>query len=396
MFITSINNLQNYNIHTNKNITPPKQKGTLPLNFLSSDKINIISKPTVSFKSNLATESARGIWHTIGKNDSIIILPHKRPDGDAISSALGLLSAIKENFPKKNVAVLSEGISSSFNNIPGINLIQKKMTPVGKYLAIIVDGSERQLSDENERIYNYAASKIIIDHHANVNSKNGVMTLIDEEALSTTAILLKLLDTLNIPVSRNTAKCLLTGLTTDTGNFTHQEAKGPKAMALKQQMEKLAQMTTRDISDELNKNNTPSREIVALRDYLAKNRIKTILNQDESKNKNLNIKCILITMDDLKKFNIKESFADIKQNCINFLLSRLKYQSDIRVVLFEEKKGLLKASLRSNEYDVQKFATKYQDGGGHLSAAGFNTPLSQIDAVLKHLKNYKFEPQNIT
>jgi phosphoesterase RecJ-like protein len=395
MLIARINNLQNYNIPKNKTINPPEQKGTLALNFLSSDKINIISKPTISFKSKFKTEKAKDVWNTIIKNDTIIILPHKRPDGDAISSALALLSAIKEKFPRKNVTVLSEDISSSFNNTPGIDSVQKKLDPVGKYLTIIVDGSERQLSDENKKIYDSATSKIIIDHHAEGNPKNGVTTLIDETALSTTAILYRLFKTLKLSISKNTAKCLLTGLTTDTGNFTHKEAKGQEAMALKQQMEKLSQMTTRAISDELNTNNKPSKEIINLRTHLIENKTKTIQNRNVNGNKNLNIKYILITLDDLKNFQVKESFPDIKQNCINYILSRLQYDSDIRVVLFEEKKGSLKASLRSNKYDVQKFATKYQDGGGHISAAGFNAPLDQTNEVLNNLENYRFIPQNI-
>ena len=83
-----------------------------------------------------------GIRDRVLEAKRVLVLSHIRPDGDAISSLLGLGLGLQEI--GKNVTMVSEdGVPASFKHLPGSEQVVKR--PEGDYdLIAVVDCSDLQ------------------------------------------------------------------------------------------------------------------------------------------------------------------------------------------------------------------------------------------------------------
>lgn len=145
---------------------------------------------------------------------SIAVLSHQRPDGDAVGSVLGFGLAL-EGAGKTVQMVLADGVPGSSKHIVGVDRIQTDLNqPVDYY--IVVDSSDL------ERVGPVFPTGIVpdlnVDHHA-TNLDFARINLVDETAVSTTAILTHLLPELGLAISPVIASTLLHGLITDTLGF---------------------------------------------------------------------------------------------------------------------------------------------------------------------------------
>lgn len=145
---------------------------------------------------------------------SIAVLSHQRPDGDAVGSVLGFGLAL-EGAGKTVQMVLADGVPGSSKHIVGVDRIQTDLNqPVDYY--IVVDSSDL------ERVGPVFPTGIVpdlnVDHHA-TNLDFARINLVDETAVSTTAILTHLLPELGLEISPVIASTLLHGLITDTLGF---------------------------------------------------------------------------------------------------------------------------------------------------------------------------------
>ena len=103
------------------------------------------------------------IIEEIKKAESIVILTHDTPDGDAMGSSLAMKLAIESL--GKTVDVIIPEYSSCFEFLPGINEI-KKETDIEKYdLAISVDCANNKILSGYQKYFEKAKTKIVIDHH---------------------------------------------------------------------------------------------------------------------------------------------------------------------------------------------------------------------------------------
>lgn len=85
-------------------------------------------------------------------------------------------------------------------------------------LVVTVDaGSRGRLGDLADRI-DSADACLVIDHHRS-NTRFGTLNVVDADAESTTAVIVRLLDAWNISIDADLAHCLFAGLVTDTGSF---------------------------------------------------------------------------------------------------------------------------------------------------------------------------------
>ncbi len=145
---------------------------------------------------------------------SILIVSHVRPDGDAVGSLLGLGQALLA--AGKNVQmVLADGVPTSFRHLPGANQVLKKVLNGALDLVIVVDASDlpRVGAVLGER-----AVDINIDHHiTNVNFAR--INYVCPDAQATCGILAENLEAWGLSVSEASAKALLTGLVSDTIGF---------------------------------------------------------------------------------------------------------------------------------------------------------------------------------
>lgn len=104
----------------------------------------------------------RIILEKIKEYNKIIISRHKKPDGDAAGSTLGLQQILKLTFPQKEVLVINDD-HAQYTAFLGSEDAQRSAEYYADALAIIIDtGSPDRISNAN---YAFAKEKIIIDHH---------------------------------------------------------------------------------------------------------------------------------------------------------------------------------------------------------------------------------------
>ncbi len=148
----------------------------------------------------------------------ILIICHVSPDGDAIGSILGLGEALRSLDKAPTLACESE-IPAKYAYLPGHQSIVQHLSTSTFELIIGLDCSDiRRLGSVYDAESMPATPLINIDHHT-TNTLFGEVNLVDDTAVSTSQVILSLLDHLHVPLNRDIATCLLYGLVTDTIGF---------------------------------------------------------------------------------------------------------------------------------------------------------------------------------
>ena len=159
------------------------------------------------------------ILEEINKAQTIAILTHENPDGDAIGSALGLYNALKQM--GKNPDVIIPEYPRIFEFLPNVCEI-KKESNVEKYdLAISVDCATVKMLNGFSKYFENAKFKISIDHHG-TNTMYADINFVNPDAPACSQIILVILEQLNVEITKEIGTCILTGIITDTGGFKYQ------------------------------------------------------------------------------------------------------------------------------------------------------------------------------
>jgi phosphoesterase RecJ-like protein len=152
----------------------------------------------------------------------IALLAHEHPDGDCLGSALGFAHILRQ-MGKTCVPACADPAPQAFHFMPGIKTLQNTLGDEQFDLVIALDAGELArygaLYEQHSTFLN-SATILNIDHH--VSSQGcGQVTLIDPTAASTTELVVLLQQQAGLPLDRDAAVCLLTGLITDTGSFQY-------------------------------------------------------------------------------------------------------------------------------------------------------------------------------
>jgi len=157
------------------------------------------------------------ILEEIKKAESILILSHEGPDGDAIGSALAMSLAIRTL--GRNVEVVLEEVPVNFAFLPGREEIKETPSLENYDLAIVVDCPDmNRIHPSYISYYENAKVTVQFDHH-NKNSMFADYNIVNHVSPACAQILVSSFDYLGIEVTKNIAICLLTGIITDTGGF---------------------------------------------------------------------------------------------------------------------------------------------------------------------------------
>lgn len=157
------------------------------------------------------------ILEEIKKANSIIILAHETPDGDAIGSVLAMKLAL-ENIGKVPDVILTE-VPRTFHFLPGAKTI-KESSKVDKYdLAIALDCADTKRLVGKE-YFEKANKTIVIDHHGS-NTMFGDLNFVNPVSPACCEILAGMFEYFNIEITQEIGTCILTGIITDTGGFRY-------------------------------------------------------------------------------------------------------------------------------------------------------------------------------
>ncbi len=303
-------------------------------------------------------ETYQQIFNDIEKANNILLITHKKPDGDALGSLCAMSLAL-DNFKKKYTAFVSDIISKNFLFLPNIEKIKDFYGELDDYdLIISLDVGDLSYTNIGaESLEKYGGKIINIDHHFAGNNF-GHLNVKIPEASSTAEILANIFRSVKIDIDKPLATCLLTGILTDTHNFSNPATTIDSLKLASDLMLKGAKI------QEIVKHCFYNKSFMSVK-FLGKVFDKLI------KNERYNMVIAVVTLKDLEE--VKEVDEDVTEGIANFLNDMSGV--DIILVLKEQEKGNIRGSLRTTKenVDVSKLAVLF-GGGGHKKAAGFSIP----------------------
>lgn len=303
--------------------------------------------------------------------ESIIILTHEMPDGDAIGSSLAMYNGLKSL--GKNVEVVMANNSAIFDFLPGANEIRTEGSKTVYDLAIALDcGDIKRLNGYTEYFEN-ANARIEIDHHG-INTMFADYNFVNPAAPACAQILITVLENLGIEITKEIGTCLLTGIITDTGGFKYQGVSAETFEFVAELLNKGVNVSNiyKRVLQVISKNKFELRKIAMNRlEFLEDGKIAFtyILKEDEEK---------------------LDAETDAHEGIVE--MGRDVEGVEVSIFLREnnEKDGY-KISLRSNDYvNVADICLMF-NGGGHVRAAGGNIKLPLEEAkqrIIDECKKY--------
>jgi phosphoesterase RecJ-like protein len=291
----------------------------------------------------------RSIEKVIGRSKRILITSHKRPDGDAVGSVLGL-GFVLQDTGKSVEMVLEDGVPENLNHLPGSEFIST-FSKQEYDTSIVLDCSD--LQRVGQVIEKNTLPTINIDHHI-TNQNFAEINLVNPKDPATTIILTKIFSIINLTISRKAADALLTGLITDTIGFRTNNMTPESLRIAADLMELGADLPA------LYKKALLDKSYQAARYWGAG--LSTIRKENR-------ILWATLTLEDR---NITGYPGIDDADLINFLTT-IK-DADLFIIFIEQPDGYTKVSWRTTtDYDVSKIATLF-GGGGHKPAAGATIP----------------------
>jgi phosphoesterase RecJ-like protein len=165
----------------------------------------------------------------------VTLLAHVNPDADALGSAVALGTALRRRGATVRVSFgAPEGIPETLRGLdPDGLVVPARDVPATADVLVALDcGSQGRLGRLADRVGATTAAGgavLVVDHHAS-NTRFGTHHVVDDRAEATAVLVLRLIDTLSVPLDEHIARCLYAGLMTDTSMFrratpaTHQVA----------------------------------------------------------------------------------------------------------------------------------------------------------------------------
>lgn len=299
------------------------------------------------------------ILDAIKKANNILLISHEKPDGDTLGASLAVAQFLDKQ-GKTHVHFCADKHAAYFSYLPKIeNIINdsNKIELTDHDLIITIDCGDIKRTGlaENLLALKDQLTLINIDHHV-TNNNFGRHNLVVPTASSTSEIIFNFFAYNNIEVDKYMATSLLTGILTDTMNFTN--------AATTQESLKIA-------AELLNKGARVNQIVSSVTKNKNLNSLKLwgeVLSRLEY-NPQYNFAYTVITQNDLQENNI--SAEEAGDGLANFL-STIE-DIDFILVLIQDNDNLVKASLRTTKdhIDVAQMAQAF-GGGGHQKAAGFS------------------------
>jgi phosphoesterase RecJ-like protein len=152
----------------------------------------------------------------------IALLAHERPDGDCLGSALGLAHILRE-LGKICVPACADAAPPEFSFLPGIETLQQTLGDEQFDLVIALDAGELSRYGslyERHREFLDRVPIVNLDHH--ISSPGcGLVNIVDPISAATGELLVLFQQQARLPLNKDAAVCLLTGMITDTGSFQY-------------------------------------------------------------------------------------------------------------------------------------------------------------------------------
>ena len=311
----------------------------------------------------LSNNELSTIKNLLSPKAKVVLLTHYNPDGDAIGSTLGMKHFLR-NIGIESTIVVPNDFPKFLKWMPEAKKIiiadyKRKLaaeTIAEADVLFILDfnASHRAGDRVGEWIQKSNATKILIDHHQQPDEFDFVYS--DTTQPATAQMVFQFAKALSpeTPLTEEVAKCLYTGIMTDTGGFRFRSTSALTHKIIAQLIE--AGADPAEITSNTWDTNTISRLHLL---SLVLGRIELVAENS--------IAILWLKRDELKKFGFEKGDTE---GFVNYGLSLLGVEMSAFFMedLYED---FIKISFRSkNAVDVNQFSRKYFNGGGHINAAG--------------------------
>lgn len=320
------------------------------------------------------------ILELVQGSKKVLILAHMNPDGDAIGSMLGLAHLLKRNagFADEDLFLLLPNVCpENFRFLPGseriicadtqFELCQKAFEETDLIIGVDFNNTTR-IGRLQELVEQSKKPKILIDHHHGPDQErfSPIVSVVD---LSSTCELIYWLCNAcwgTNGLSSETARCLYTGICTDTGSFAYAN----ESSSLYEAASELVKhdIGPAEIHNEIFNDFSVNR--MQFFGYCISERLRIFEDKGFA--------YFYISQQDQQKFSVKESDTE---GLVNYTLM----MRNIHVgALVKELKDKVRISFRSKkDFDVNTYARTYFSGGGHTKASGATSTLNFQDTLEK-------------
>ena len=325
----------------------------------------------------------------IRESERIVLTAHVRPDGDAVGSTLGLWHLLK-TLGKMPTVIVPDKAPVSLSFLPGFKEIaiytshkeycEKTVEDCDLIVCCDFNTPSRQDSLA-PLIQNAHCRKVLIDHHTEPDTFTDLVFSYPKMS-STCELVFRIIAAMGLydKVDIDCATCLLTGIITDTRNFTV-NIHYPDIYDI------LMRLLEKDVDkDSIVKEalNTRSLNSLKLEAYALSQKLEIFPEH----------KCSLVTLDleELKRFSYEKGDTE-------GLVNRpLEVRGMVYSIFMREDPDCVKISARScEEFPVSEICKNLYGGGGHIQAAGaeFHGSLEECKKIFirnmseydKYLKN---------
>ena len=316
----------------------------------------------------------------LDKPATVVIIPHKNPDGDAMGSCLawqGMLNQLGHS-----TSVIAPNDYPTFLHwLPGhdgVLIYENDQELANKLIAganivFTLDfNTLKRIDQMGARVAESAAKKVMIDHHQEPDDYADIM--FSNPAIgSTCEFVFQIIDTMGLAkhINQDIASCLYTGIVTDTGSFRFPSVTSATHRAVATLIDAGANHS--EIHEKIKDNARPDRLKllgIALKNMVFISEYKTAY--------------ITISQDELDACNYQKGDTE---GFVNYGLSVAGIE--MAVLMTESKKEkMIKISFRSKgDLAVNLFAKTYFEGGGHINAAGGKSDKSLRETEAYFLKS---------
>ena len=319
------------------------------------------------------------IYTELGSAKKIVITMHQKPDGDAIGSSLGLYHFLTQ-FGHDVQVIAPTNWPKFLQWLPGMDKVwdfekskirSEKLVNDADWIFCLDYNAFGRTKDMELLLLAAPGKKILIDHHEEPNLAVFDYGISVPAKSSTAEMIFDFIEAsghlsyLNADIST----CLYTGMLTDTGSFRFPATNG----------------RVHHIVSVLMDNGLSHTEIhESLFDTGSESRLKFIGNALLNRLEvfyEYNTALIAIPSADLAKYDIKTGDTE---GLVNYPLS---IEGIKMAAIIIDRGELIKCSFRSKgTFNVNLYARKYFEGGGHKNAAGGSSKASFEEAV-QHFKD---------
>lgn len=309
----------------------------------------------------------------------IVVIPHRNPDGDAMGSSLAMYHFLKKMNHDVTVMIPNEfpdflawmpgadqAIVFEKDRITATDILQNSS------LIFALDfNALHRVGDMELVLKTLSTPFVMIDHHQEP-ADFAKYTFSDTSFGSTCEMVFHFIMNLgqhNL-IDKDIATCIYTGILTDSGGFKYPKTTGTTHRIVADLIDLGAENTK--IPTLLFENNTLSRLQLMGRAF---NNMKVFADKK--------IVYTSLTQKELDEFHFVKGDTE---GLVNYGLS-IKGINFASIFIENKHENIIKISFRSQgDFDVNQFARKHFDGGGHINAAGGKSELSLRETILKFEK----------